>query len=281
MVRNRFYRVSPSPWPFMVSGCLLNMAVGLVTWMWSDKTGLVFIMFGGFLLVCCLYMWWRDLLREGDQGYHTKRIVKNFRDGMAMFIASEVMFFFSFFFAFFSSTLSPNVEVSGTWPPVGIRVPNAFGVPAVNTALLLTSGACMNYALGSVRRRDYDYGSLIGMAGAILLGVAFVALQYREYYFNSFSIADGIYGSTFYMLTGFHGAHVFFGTLFLIVTFVRLWYGHFLSDRHFGLEACAWYWHFVDVIWIAVYFFVYIWGGGQLCNWWFDYWEGDVWWMKK
>lgn len=273
MLRSRFYRVSPSPWPFIVSGCILNMAIGLVTWMWGDELGLIFISFGAFLLVCCLTMWWRDLLREGDQGYHTKRVIKNFRDGIAMFIASEVMFFFSFFFAFFSRSLRPAIEVGGTWPPVGIRVPNAFGVPAVNTLLLLTSGGFVNYALGRVRCRDYDRWRLGGILIASLLGVFFMALQYREYYFNSFCIADGIYGRTFYILTGFHGAHVFFGTLFLVVTSIRLWYGHFLSDRHFGLEACAWYWHFVDVVWIAVYFFVYIWGGGQLFDLWVDYWE--------
>nr|YP_009058843.1 cytochrome c oxidase subunit III [Brachidontes exustus]AIM58705.1 cytochrome c oxidase subunit III [Brachidontes exustus] len=280
MVRNLYYRVSPSPWPFMVSFCLLDSALGLVTWMSGDDTGLMFIGVGFLLLLCCVTLWWRDLLREGDQGYHTKKVVKNFRDGMAMFIVSEVMFFFSFFWAFFHSSLSPNIEVSGTWPPVGLRIPNAFGIPMVNTGILVLSGAFINYSLGSVRCRNYDHGGIAGLVMAILLSFIFLAIQYHEYQVNSFSMADGIYGSTFYMLTGFHGFHVLAGTMFMLVTLVRMWYGHFLSDRFFGLQACVWYWHFVDIVWIGVWVFFYVWGGGQIFDWWFDYNNGDVWYMR-
>lgn len=268
MVRSPFYCVSPSPWPFIVSLCLLNMAIGLVTWIYRIVEGKFFVLGGIVVLGGCLYLWWRDLLREGDQGYHTKVIVKNFRDGIGIFIVSEAMFFFSFFWAFFHRSLSPNVEVGGSWPPLGIRTPNPLSVPLLNTWLLLRRGAALNYAHLAIKNRDYDYGVVEGILLRIVCGVAFILLQYREYFFNSFTAADGIYGSRFYILTGFHGIHVFAGTAFLIVTFVRLWYGHFLAPRHFGFEACSWYWHFVDVIWIVVYIFVYIWGGGQLCTWW-------------
>nr|YP_010580950.1 cytochrome c oxidase subunit III [Mytilisepta virgata]UZT27173.1 cytochrome c oxidase subunit 3 [Mytilisepta virgata] len=274
VVRSPYYRVSPSPWPPLVAFCLVNMAIGLVSWMYRVNYSINIILVGGLLLVSCLYLWWRDVLREGDQGYHSKYVIKTYRDGMIMFIVSEVMFFFSFFWAFFHSSLSPNVEVGGNWPPCGIRSPNAFSIPLLNTWVLVTSGISVNYAHNSLKCRDYDYGSIIGMIFTIVCGIFFVKLQYMEYFSNSFCISDSVYGSVFYMLTGFHGAHVIFGTLFLMVTLGRLWFGHFLLNRRFGFEACVWYWHFVDVIWIAVYIFVYVWGGGQLFDLWYKYWEG-------
>nr|AXP84535.1 cytochrome c oxidase subunit III [Perumytilus purpuratus] len=280
MIRSPFYRVSPSPWPPLVAFCLFNMAIGLVNWMYRVSSSLFLIIGGMILLSGCLTLWWRDLLREGDQGYHSKYVIKTFRDGMVMFIMSEVMFFMSFFWAFFHSSLSPNVEVGGNWPPCGIRSPNAFSVPLLNTWVLVTSGVAVNYANASLKAHDYDYGSVISMIFTIMCGMLFIALQYMEYHGNSFCISDSVYGSAFYMLTGFHGAHVIFGTLFLIVTFGRMWLGHFLSNRRFGFEACVWYWHFVDVIWIAVYILAYVWGSGQLFDWWYSYWNGDVWWVK-
>nr|QHO63860.1 cytochrome c oxidase subunit III [Geukensia demissa] len=264
MVRCPFFLVSPSPWPFMVSTCLTSMAIGLVNWMYRVYDGMYLICGSVVLLLCLLFFWWRDVLREGDQGYHSSLVMQSFRDGVFLFIVSEVMFFFSFFWAFFHSSLSPNVEVGGSWPPVGIRTPNVLSVPLLNTWLLLSSGAALNYSHLCLVMRDYDYNSIFGMFLSIIMGGLFVFLQYIEYYFNSFTIADGIYGSTFYMLTGFHGFHVIVGLSFMLVTFLRLWYGHFLSDRHFGFEACSWYWHFVDVVWIFLYIFVYVWGSGFL-----------------
>nr|YP_009117167.1 cytochrome c oxidase subunit III [Perna perna]AJC00157.1 cytochrome c oxidase subunit III [Perna perna] len=281
MERNLYYRVKPSWWPFLTTLCLLSMALGLVTALSGDFDGVVVMGLAALCLICCLSMWWRDLLREGDQGYHSKKVIKNFRDAMAMFIASEVMFFVSFAWAFFHSSLAPDIEVSGTWPPVGVRVPWCFGVPFVNLWILLTSGGFMNVALGKVRCRDYDHWSLLCLFVAIVLGVVFLFLQFKEYRINSFTISDGIYGSTFYMLTGFHGAHVVGGLTFMVVTFMRLWFGHFLSDRCFGMVACAWYWHFVDIVWIGVWVFYYFWGGGLIFNFWYNYWEGDVWWTKE
>nr|QKY75025.1 cytochrome c oxidase subunit III [Semimytilus algosus] len=280
MIRSPFYRVSPSPWPPMVALCLLAMALMLVNWVYRVEYSMDILLVGGTLLTGCLICWWRDLLREGDQGYHSKYVIKTFRDGMVMFIMSEVMFFMSFFWAFFHSSLSPNAEVGGNWPPMGVVTPNAFSVPLLNTWVLVTSGVAVNYANSSIKSCDYDYGSLASMVFTILCGLLFVSLQYIEYFENSFSVSDSVYGSSFYMLTGFHGAHVIFGSLFLIVSFGRLWLGHFLSHRRFGFEACVWYWHFVDVIWIVVYALIYVWGGGQLFNWWYSFWEGDVWWLK-
>lgn len=272
MVRNPHYRVKPSPWPPIVRVCLLIMALSLVFWIRYNRIGIVFMRMGGVLLICCLTMWWRDLLRENDQGYHPKPIVKCFRDAIGMFITSEVIFFISFFWAFFHRRLSPNVEVSATWPPVGIKPAQPGGLALLNTLLLLTRGATVNCAHGALKRRDYDYKSLVWIILTIVFSCMFVGCQFVEYRHNSFCISDGIYGRTFYMLTGFHGAHVFFGTVFLIVTLIRLWYGHFLAHQYtrFGFVACVWYWHFVDVVWIIVYLCVYLWGRGWIFNKWFD-----------
>lgn len=223
-----------------------------------------------------LISWWRDLLREGDLGLHTRFVVKRFRDGVAIFILSEVMFFFSFFWSFFHSCLSPSIELGGRWPPPGIRTPNPVSTGLFNTTLLIRRGVFATYAHKSIISRDYDKGSFQGLGLTIVCGVLFFRVQLREYYWNSFTIADSVYGRTFYMLTGFHGIHVFVGTLWLIVRFGRLWFGHFRSRRHFGLEACLWYWHFVDVVWVFVWLFVYLWFGGWIYKWWFEYWGGNI-----
>nr|AXP84522.1 cytochrome c oxidase subunit III [Perumytilus purpuratus] len=265
MVRSPYYRVNPSPWPFMVSVSLLNSAFCLVGWMHRDMYCGSLIFISLFCLVSCMFMWWRDLLREGDRGYFSSYVIKGFRDGMVMFIVSEVMFFVSFFWAFFHSSLSPNVEVGGNWPPCGVRVPGAM-IASLNLWLLVTSGETLNYSYQSLKSKDYDYGSLFMLIVTIFLGISFLWVQYHEYAVNSFCISDGIYGSVFYLLTGFHGVHVIGGTLFLIVTAIRLWFGHFTSDSCFGFTACVWYWHFVDVVWMAVFLFVYFWGNGVLTN---------------
>ena len=180
--------------------------------------------------------------------------------GMLLFIVSEVMFFFAFFWAFFHSSLAPVAEIGGVWPPKAIEVMSPWGIPLLNTIILLTSGATVTWAHEAIiyNRREDALSSLIY---TVLYAIYFTAFQVFEYFHAGFTMSDGIYGSVFYMATGFHGFHVFVGTCFLAVCAIRLHNHHFTQNHHFGFEAAAWYWHFVDVVWLFLFVTIYWWGG--------------------
>ena len=173
------------------------------------------------------------------------------------FIASEVMFFLAFFWAFFDASLYPD---TGVWPPAGIETFSAWDIPLINTMILLLSGCTVTWAHAALLKNDRE-NLIKGLAYTILLGIAFTALQIYEYDHATFKFTDGIYSSTFYLATGFHGFHVFVGTCFLIVCWFRARAGHFTPEHHFGFEAAAWYWHFVDVVWLFLFICIYWWGG--------------------
>jgi len=175
---------------------------------------------------------------------------------MILFIASEVMFFFAFFWAFFWSSLAPVPEIGSVWPPLGIEVFSAWGVPLLNTLIRRSSGATCTWAHHAIVCGD-KVGAKHALIATLILAVAFTGFQVYEYSHASFTIASGIYGSTFFMATGFHGFHVFIGTCFLTVCLVRLLNNHFTRGHHFGFEAAAWYWHFVDVVWLFLFVMVY------------------------
>nr|QCX42045.1 cytochrome c oxidase subunit 3 [Margaritifera margaritifera] len=258
MMRSPFHMVEMSPWPILGSFSALLLAVGFVDWfssgtLWSIGCGVL-----PMLLV--MYQWWRDVVRESDQGWHTSYVAKNIRMGMALFIVSEVFFFFGFFWAFFSSSLVPSVEVGGVWPPVGIQTLNALKVPLLGTAVLLLTGVTVTWAHHAVLARKREE-ALLGLGFTVLWGFYFMVLQLLEYFRSTFTIADGIYGSLFYVMTGFHGIHVLIGVVFLSVCAWRCLNFGFSSGRHLGLDAAVWYWHFVDVVWITVFLCVYWWGG--------------------
>lgn len=179
---------------------------------------------------------------------------------MILFIVSEVMFFFSFFWAFFHSSLSPSIWIGCVWPPIGIEPINPWGLPFLNTIILISSGVSVTYAHRSMLA-SYRNGVSIGLFYSILLGVLFTFLQIFEYTVAPFNINDSIYGSIFYVSTGFHGLHVILGTVFLFVTLIRHLKYHFLVEHHFGFEASIWYWHFVDIVWIFLFVVIYWWGG--------------------
>ena len=259
--KHPYHLVDPSPWPLVASmGCFF-FTFGIVMF-FHNYTGGLSLTFTGFLtIIYVMYTWWRDIVREATyEGQHTKQVQLGLRSGMLLFILSEVMFFFAFFWAFFHSALAPTPEIGSLWPPLGIDTIDAWGVPLLNTVILLSSGATVTWAHHAIvfgNRKN----SIIGLFLTILLAFFFTLLQAVEYVEASFSISDSVYGSTFYLATGFHGIHVIVGTIFLIVCTLRLIEYHFTKEHHFGFEGAAWYWHFVDVVWLFLFIVIYWWGG--------------------
>jgi heme/copper-type cytochrome/quinol oxidase subunit 3 len=256
-----FHLVDPSPWPFVGSIAAFTATMGGALYMHSFALGNLLLPFGIFLIMYTMFYWWRDVVREGTyEGHHTAIVQLGLRYGMLLFIVSEIMFFFAFFWAFFDASMAPTIEIGSIWPPMGIDVLNPFEVPLLNTAILLTSGATVTWAHHAIvagERRE----TIIGLLLTILLGVVFTLLQAFEYADASFNISDGVYGTTFYLATGFHGFHVLIGTIFLTVCLYREIEYHFTREHHFGFEAAAWYWHFVDVVWLFLFISIYWWGG--------------------
>ena len=205
--------------------------------------------------------WWRDVIKESTTpGLHSPVVRLGLRYGMFLFIASEVMFFLAFFWAFFHFALFPEHTASGVWPPKGVHVFDPWDLPFLNTLILLTSGVTVTWAHHALRENDRK-GLVYGLTLTVLLGVAFTACQAYEYSHAAFGFKDGVYSSTFFMATGFHGFHVIVGTIFLIVCLIRANRGDFTPRQHFGFEAAAWYWHFVDVVWLFLFTSIYVWGG--------------------
>ena len=253
-----FYLISARPWPLTgaLGGCLL--AGGLVAWFHLSYFSGVII--GLLLIILTIFQWWRDLIREATfMGYHTKFIMIRLRLGIILFIISEVLFFFAFFWAFFHSSLAPTPEIGCTWPPTAIQVINPFSVPLLNTGVLLASGVTVTWAHHALLEKDRQ-SAIQRLTLTIVLGIYFTFLQASEYSEASFTIADRVYGTTFFVTTGFHGLHVIIGTLFLSVSLLRIFLEQFSSRHHFGFEAAAWYWHFVDVVWLFLFVFIYWWG---------------------
>lgn len=259
--KHPFHLVDPSPWPLMRATAAFTTTTGGVMYMHGYSGGGMFLAFGQLMLLVSMYVWWRDIIREGTfEGQHTSIVQLGLRFGMILFIVSEVMFFLAFFWAFFWASLAPVPEIGSVWPPHGISVLRAWEVPFLNTVILLSSGASVTWAHHAIvagYRKEGIYALLV----TLFLAVGFTALQGFEYVNADFTISDGIYGSTFYMATGFHGFHVFIGTCFLTVCLVRLVWYHFTKQHHFGFEAAAWYWHFVDVVWLFLFVCIYWWGG--------------------
>ena len=252
--------VSPSPWPFFTSNSIFALVVSLTSYMHGYLYSLFFLFTSLFLVLLCMGLWWRDIIREGTfEGHHNAKVQLGLRLGMLLFIISEIMFFFAFFWAFYHSSISPAINIGACWPPKGIEVLYAFGVPFLNTVLLLSSGATVTWCHHSIVAGNL-YESVFSLITTIFLAIIFTFCQYFEYINANFTIADSIYGSCFYMATGFHGFHVFVGTCFLFVCLLRLINHHFTKEHHYGFEAGAWYWHFVDVVWILLFGTVYWWG---------------------
>nr|WBU94075.1 cytochrome c oxidase subunit III [Drosophila paulistorum] len=254
-----FHLVDYSPWPLTGAIGAMTTVSGMVKWFHQYDISLFFL--GNIITILTVYQWWRDVSREGTyQGLHTYAVTIGLRWGMILFILSEILFFVSFFWAFFHSSLSPTIELGASWPPMGIVSFNPFQIPLLNTAILLASGVTVTWAHHSLMESNYSQTTQ-GLFFTVLLGIYFTILQAYEYIEAPFTIADSVYGSTFYMATGFHGIHVLIGTTFLLICLLRHLNNHFSKNHHFGFEAAAWYWHFVDVVWLFLYITIYWWGG--------------------
>jgi cytochrome c oxidase subunit 3 len=298
--KNHSYHIlPPSPWPLLGSFAALVMAGGAVMWMHGANKSAEQANGGGWVFLIGLagvlftmYAWWADVVREARRGDHTPVVQLHFRYGMILFIASEVMFFVGWFWSWFDFALFPTAmsfvdgqveraaegaaQVAATFPPKGMEVIDAFELPLLNTLILLLSGTTVTWAhhalihnqRGGVKRGIWgmlgvgDRDSFLkGLWVTVLLGAIFSAVQAYEYAHAPFPFKGLNYGAAFFMSTGFHGFHVLVGTIFLAVCLIRGYKGDFTPRQHFGFEAAAWYWHFVDVVWLFLFATVYVWGG--------------------
>lgn len=258
--KHPYHLVNPSPWPLLGAVSAFALTTGLVLLMHYESWWLLAV--GSVGVAITMVVWWRDVIFEATfNGDHTKIVQIGMRYGMALFIASEVMFFSAWFWAYFNASLFPTEAIQGQWPPPGVQTFDPWTLPALNTAILLLSGVTVTWAHHALREGNRQH-TLQGLALTILLGITFTGVQAYEYSHAAFGFGDGIYSSTFFMATGFHGAHVIIGTIFLIVCYFRAKAGHFKPDHHFGFEAAAWYWHFVDVVWLFLFTCIYWWGSG-------------------
>jgi len=275
-----YHLVDSSPLPFLVSmalGAALCMsafffhdwpgadALTLATLAYAHGKPYYMVYWAVFILLLALILVWGLHISDEAtyQGHHTRAVQQGLRFGMVLFITSEVMFFFAFFWAFFHSSIAPAVSIGAIWPPKGIETLNPLHLPLANTIILLSSGVATVWAHRALIA-GYKDEAMLSLVIACGYGLLFSWLQFLEYGLAGFAINDGIYGSVFYMATGFHGFHVIVGTTLLLFTYWRLSRDHFSRERHLGFEAAAWYWHFVDVVWLFLYTAIYWWGSNAI-----------------
>ena len=282
-----YHLVNPSPWPVIGAVGAFVLAVGAIMYFISKKAGvpnLWYLVPGFSIVIATMYFWWRDVIKEAHGGDHTPVVQLHLRYGMLLFIASEVMFFVAWFWGYFDAALFPsgvetlpnstqvvgmverNALTGGHWPPQPSEnfksTFDPWGLPLVNTLILLTSGTTVTAAHHALLEGNRK-GLIWGLIATVILGVLFTTCQAWEYAHAGFGFANHIYGSTFFMATGFHGFHVIVGTIFLFVCLLRALNGHFSPQQHFGFEAAAWYWHFVDVVWLFLFTCIYVIGAGS------------------
>ena len=265
--KNHDYHIlPPSIWPMLGGIGGFIMLLGAVLWMQPGGSMWMF-MIGLALVLYVMYAWWAEVVHEGETGDHTPVVRIGLRYGFIMFIMSEVMFFAAWFWSFFKHAMYPmhpeglSPIVDGVWPPAGIETFDPFHLPLINTLILLCSGAAATWAHHALAHENNREDMKWGLILAVALGALFTYFQIYEYGHAAFGFSGNIYGANFFMATGFHGFHVLIGTIFLLICLIRTYRGHFTPEQHVGFEAAAWYWHFVDVVWLFLFAAVYIWGG--------------------
>jgi len=264
---HQYHILPPSIWPLFGAFSALVLASGGIMWMHKASSANLVFFAGVALVAITMFGWWSKVIQEAHAGDHTPIVQLHLRYGMILFIASEVMFFVGWFWAWFDFSLFPSTveAVGGVWPPKGMEVLNAWQFPLLNTLILLCSGCTVTWAHHALLHGDRE-GLKKGLWLTIILGISFSCFQAYEYMeapfpFKAASEGGSSYGGAFFMATGFHGFHVIVGTIFLIVNLVRAYRGDFTPKQHFGFEAAAWYWHFVDVVWLFLFASIYVWGG--------------------
>ena len=266
-INHPYQIVDPSPWPFIIGMCAFMFMTlnGVFLSFGCENFYSIFIFrfcyhFSFIVLFLSVFFWWYDMINESIiEGAYTEKVQLNISIGMILFIISEVMFFFGFFWAYFHFSLNPLDTIQSNWPPVSIESIYAYGLPLINTFILLSSGITLTWSHFSLFKHN-KLESIIGLILTIILGLIFTRIQFLEFYLAKFTIADSAYGSVFYMLTGLHGFHVIIGTIFLLVALIRLICNLFNITRFSGFELAIWYWHFVDVVWLFLFITIYWWG---------------------
>ena len=276
-VKHDYHLVNPSPWPLIGSIAVLALAIGGVTYMtglFGIEEGQLWTLVPGFAMVIwTMAGWWREVIKEGRTGDHTPVVEIGLKYGMVLFIVSEIMFFAAWFWSFFELAIFYPARVGATfdatspiweglnafaqWPPTGVTTFDPFHLPLINTLILLLSGTTVTAAHHALQHDKMDNAKLM-LILTIVLGVVFTALQAYEYSLAQFTFDGTLYGSAFFMATGFHGAHVVIGTIFLFVCLMRMYANNMSAKKHLGFEFAAWYWHFVDVVWLFLFAFVYV-----------------------
>ena len=257
--KNHDYNIlQPSIWPLLSALSAFIMLTGSVLYFHEYSPAVMII--GLLMVLYCMYGWGSDVIVESNIGDHTPVVTIGLRYAVIMFITSEVMFFVAWFWTFFKHALYPMDAVNNVWPPQGIETFDPWHLPLINTLILLCSGAAATWAHHAIAHDNDRKGLINGLILSIALGALFTVFQAYEYAHATFSFSGNIYGASFFMATGFHGAHVLIGTIFLAVCLIRALKGHFTPEKHIGFEAAAWYWHFVDVVWLFLFAAIYIWG---------------------
>jgi len=255
---NPLLPLQSSLWPLLVSLNLFSIFTSII-FLLSNKLSALRAVVSVIRLLLVCFLWWKDISIESNLGYHTHKLEIRIRVGMLFFILSEVFFFVSFFWAFYDAALTPTIEIGIQWPPKGITTLSIYSVPLLNTLLLLRRGITVTWAHHALIINLY-WKRVIALLVTTFLGCYFMYIQYEEYNEAIFSIRDRVYGSTFFIATGFHGFHVVLGTLFLISSCYLVIRGRLTATHHFSFEFAAWYWHFVDVVWLFLFISIYWWG---------------------
>lgn len=256
--RHFYHMVSVSPWPLFTSIFILCLFLSFIGYIHFFSFMGYWIFFSFLGLIWPIFFWFSDIISE-SRIQHTRIIQRCLLWSFGFFIASEVMFFLSFFWAFFHASLSPEIWISCTWPPLGLNVIYPWKIPLLNTAILITSGITLTWSHKTLAK-GMLFESIVALLLTISLAILFLWIQAIEYFYANFAIYDSVYGSCFFMLTGFHGIHVFLGTFMLIISLLRMCFFHFSKNHHIGFVVSIWYWHFVDIVWIFLFLFVYWWG---------------------